>query len=450
MKRGVLLSASGRVLVTVTGASTTVAAGRILGPSGFGAFSVALTMVVVLQVLATLGVEHGIVYYVSSRRWHPGQAFWSSQGVACLSGLAAVCLAVVLRVIAPRVFHGLTLAETVMAAASLPFALSWFYGGYLALAVGDYRGYVLPTVIQSSALLALMVGLALWRGIEGAVLALVLAHLLTAVVRFPAIDRLTRSSPARERSSSGMLIRAACFGAKGTSSTALQAINVRLDTFILNATAASAVVGHYALAVSITGLITLLPRALSDILYPRAAALSSTSSREDAAALLTSEEKSLRHGAIATVAAALGCALGLVLLVVPVFGSQFHPSVALGLVLLPGVAAFGMGSIFASAIVGRGRPDVTLLIMLIVTPATIALYFLLIPRFHAMGAALASTASYSSSLILLCVCYKRLSGRSALGAMMPTRSDFADYVDLALGTIRQVRSNASGAPASRG
>src|SRR3954452_19103585 len=69
MTGGVVMGAASRVTVAVTGALTTIFVARLLGPEGAGGYAIALTVVLVMTAVCSLGIEHGIVYYVASGRW---------------------------------------------------------------------------------------------------------------------------------------------------------------------------------------------------------------------------------------------------------------------------------------------------------------------------------------------------------------------------------------------
>ncbi len=129
-------------------------------------------------------------------------------------------------------------------------------------------------------------------------------------------------------------------------------MNYQLDLFILAAVAPAAAVGRYALAVSATTLLLLLPRALSTVLYPRIARLSAgeIADREMV------ETKSLRHVSLIVGVTTLGLAAALELLVVPVFGAAYRSTTDLGLILLPGAAAMGLSQVLGATIIGRGKP----------------------------------------------------------------------------------------------
>ena len=74
----------------------------------------------------------------------------------------------------------------------------------------------------------------------------------------------------------------------------------------------------------------------------------------------------------------------------------------------------GVAKILSSAIVGRGYPRYTLYTGAITVPITLALYFGLIPPFHAWGAAIASSVSYALTAPRSC--------SSTFGAQPPSGS----------------------------
>jgi O-antigen/teichoic acid export membrane protein len=426
------MSGASRTAVAVTGAATTILIARLLGPAGAGAFAIAQTLIIVLTIAVTLGVEHGIVYYVSSGRWSARLAFRDSQRLALLSGIAGAGAGLLARALVPQAFHGLSPAVTLVAVAALPFALSWFYASYVALATDHYEGFVLPAAVQSALALLFVGTLAAIDGVPGAVLGFTIAHVITAVATLAGSRRSLRRTTAPPQSpSTGELRRAVSFGIKGYAANALQLVNYRLDLFILNATAVAAAVGHYSVAVSVTSVMWLLPQALSDVLFPRVAALSARSDADHAEMRAFAEAKTLRHSVLVTVVVAIAVALGLVFLVVPIYGAAFHQSTVLGLILLPGVALLAICGPLLATVVGRGHPGLSLVAAIAVTPPTVVMYLVLIPALHASGAALASSVSYAAMFVLAVVFYRRVTGANPLRLMRPTKSELADYRGLA-------------------
>jgi O-antigen/teichoic acid export membrane protein len=424
---GAALATAGQVAAAASAALVAVAVARLLGPAGMGAYTIGVSLLLMLTSFGTLGLETGLVYLVGSGRWRPRRAWLETQAAAVAIGLAAGAVGIGARLLAPDAFEGLSLGLVAVVCAALPFALSWLYASSALLAADRYEDYVVPPLVHAAALLVAVASLAAAFGLEGAIGGLALAHLAAAAA---AAQRSRRAFPLAGDGDRGRrlenLRQATRFGGKTYLANALQFLNYRLDLFVLNAAAAQAAVGHYSVAVSVTSLGLLLPRALSSVLFPRVSALTAGAEETRAYRDLV-EAKSVRHAGLLSFGSALALVAVLVVLVPPIFGSAFRPAVGLGLILLPGVALLGVANVLMATVVGRGRPEYSLAITIVTTPVTIALYLLLIPRFDATGAAVASTVSYTLSSVLAVVAYRRVTGRRVRDRLLPTRDDLADY-----------------------
>jgi O-antigen/teichoic acid export membrane protein len=309
------------------------------------------------------------------------------------------------------------------------------YTSYVALSIERYEASVLIPASQAGLVLAISIPAALAFGRTGAVLATITGVFLGAVGAIAWAEVRLRSKPAAVAPTLKSVL---AFGIKGYSANALQLINYQVDLFILAAVASNAAVGHYALAVSIATLLLVLPSALATVLFPRIARLSSEG--EESKRELV-ETKGLRHVSLLVFGGAVAIALGLGFLVVPVFGANYRPTTNLGLILLPGAAAMGLSSVLAATLIGRGKPVYSLYGALISTPITLTMYAVLIPWLHANGAALASTLSYLITFALFCRFYGRVTHRSALPLLVPTRSEFGDLRTLGGGVLGRPTKN---------
>lgn len=418
------MAGAGRVTVAATGALTTILVARLLGPDGSGGYVLAQSIVLLLTVATTMGVEHGITYFVSSGAWAPANAYVAALRVSLTVGVLGAALGIAVRLAVPSAFADLSLALTAVIMATLPFALAAYYIPYVALAVDHYEAYVLPTALQSTLALVLGGAGAIALDLTGAVLGLAASYVVTGVgVALWGARRFGRRERDDDR---GDLRRAVAFGIKGYAANALQMINYRIDLFVLSAAATTAAVGHYSVAISVTSVLVLAPAAVSEVLFPRVAHLSARDGEDAEAHRTMVEVKGLRHVTLAVLVMGAVLALALVGLVVPIYGESFRPSVALGLILLPGVALNGISGVLAATVVGRGRPAYSLYAVLISTPVTLALYATLIPAFGATGAALASTISYLVTFLAISVLYTRLTDRSLARSLVPTRSEWHD------------------------
>lgn len=428
------MSAASRIWVTLASGLTTIVLARVLGPHDWGGYAIASSLVTILLAVTTLGVDQGIAYFVGAREWEPRAALGSALRMAGVAGTLGAAVGLVARVAVPSAFAGLPLWQVAVAVAGIPFGLALIYASSVTLASDRYEASMAMPAVQAALLLAVSIPLALLFDRSGAIVALTLA---AAVVAVGAVVWARSRLPAAAPTQPGQLRRAISFGVKGYGANALQLVNYQLDLFILAAVASAAAVGHYALAVSATALLMVLPRSLSAVLYPRVARLSVSGDHVKRAMV---EAKSLRHVSLIVVLTSIAMAAGLELLVVPVFGADYRPAINLGLILVPGAAAIGVSTVLAATVVGRGKPMYSLYGALITTPITIAMYGTLIPSFHATGAALASTLSYLLSFVLFCHFYRRVTGLHVLPLLVPTRSEFADL----WGALRTVARRAAG------
>ena len=420
-------------LATVAAAGvTSVAIARLLGPSGTGTLALAVTLITLATTLFSLGLRAGIIYRVSGGSWAPGDAVRAAQLAALVLGVAGALVGLGFYALtAGTLLAGVTPAMAVVTFAALPFALAWLFLGSVALSLERYETYGAILVAQPVAALALSVGLAAAFGALGAIIGLAASHVVGAVAALLLVRRGAGRQPhaASARGSPGELRSALGFGVQAWGSEVLQNLNYRLDLLVLNAFALRADVGVYSVALTITGFAWILPSALQTVLFPRTARLDSggatpaggRSEVELAAA------RGTRHSVLLLAPTALVLVLALVVVVPLLYGPEFHRTVELGLILVPGTLALGMARVLVAVTSGRGRPIYTLYGRLIDVPVTVALYLLLIPASGATGAAIASTISYALTGVISLLFFRRVVHLPLRELFLPTREDLREY-----------------------
>jgi O-antigen/teichoic acid export membrane protein len=398
---------------------------RSLGAGGTGSFNVVLTALLLLVMPSTLGLEYGINYHVAGRRWPPPEALRQSQIAALLLGLAATGVGLALGAAGSgTVFDDVPIGTLALGLAAMPFYVSWFLGAQLALAVGRFETYGIAFVAQSVGALALILVLAPTLDLGGAVAAVFASHALTSI---GIVAWAFRTLPSPEPGWLGRLrprIRmGAAFGIRPALNNTLQQLNYRGNLLLLNAVAASAVAGQYAVALTLSWFTTLLPQALGQVVLPRISALDSTGDRDEGEMVIL---KAVRH-ALLLVAGATAILVPGLLLVPLVYGPGFEEAIEFGWILTPGVAALGVGFVLAAIVTGRGHPEHSLHVALIITPVTMALYAVLVPTLEGVGAALGATISYTGWALLWYLFFRRVSGIRGLAPLLPRRAELADY-----------------------
>jgi O-antigen/teichoic acid export membrane protein len=244
---GAVMSAASRIWVTLAGGVTTIVLARVLGPHDWGGYSIAVSLLAILVATTTLGVDQGLAYFVGARRWEPRAAFCSALQMAAVAGTVGGAAGIAVRALVPSAFAGLPFWLTAVTVVAVPFSLALAYVSSVALATDRYEASMLMPAAQAGFLLVTSVPAAVLFGRTGAVAAMTLATVVTAVGGIVwALRRLPEAGPTQP----GQVRRAISFGIKGYGANALQLVNYQLDLFILAAVAPAAAVGHYALALS--------------------------------------------------------------------------------------------------------------------------------------------------------------------------------------------------------
>jgi O-antigen/teichoic acid export membrane protein len=232
-------------------------------------------------------------------------------------------------------------------------------------------------------------------------------------------------------------------GVRGWVNDLFQIVNLRLDLFILNAYETNAQVGVYGVAVTVTSLAWILAQALATVVLPRSAALRAGAGRVDRGDADPMGASAVRHAVV--VSLAVSVLVGAALFAVPLlWGPEFERTVALGWILLPGVAALGAGRVMVASFTGLGHTSYALAVGLVSLPLTVVAYLLVIPGSGNTGAAVVSSISYLTTSLLAAALYARATGLGPREFLVPRAGDLRDYLRLARGLRAEARRSHSG------
>jgi O-antigen/teichoic acid export membrane protein len=428
---GAAIASVGLVASALIGGLLGVVIARLLGPAGTGAYNVVMSSFAILSLVASLGISVGASFYVAGGNWSPSLAYRQVQVAALGLGLVGAALGFVLFEFGrDTAFNGVTTEDALVALCALPFALSWSFSTGLALALDRHEIYALaPVVVNALALLLTLVFAPSW-GVTGAVAAFAVANGAGAAVSLVLVGQRVRGRApgAWSRNLFPILRRAAAFGSRSQVTQIMQLVQQRADLFILNAFVGGAAVGHYAVALALTELGLLLPRALAAAVVPRLAGITADESLSGDPGFTTL--KSIRHTLLSALPTSVLLAAGAFLIPV-VFGSDFESSTTLALLLIPGGVAAGLTYAFSATLIGHGRPDLVARAAFIATPAALVLYAILIPLLETIGAALASSMAYTLTASLTAWYFAGIVSRRPIRIYLPTRDELDDYRVLA-------------------
>lgn len=397
---------AGHYLVTVgaqfgilgLGAVTGVLSARLLGPRGRGELAALSLWPMLLVFLFGMGVNDSIVYHTGRRQYGISQ-IWTASLV--IGGALSVCTILVGLGVIPLALRHYTpevrwlailflLMTPVMLLGGVPSSL---LQGTLNMVAYNCLRAVAPFVFAAGLLilfglhLASLLGVVLFRFLG-------LVFLLAAGLFFLFLRLEFRWSwnPQVCRS----LLK---FGFKTHLGNISSYVNRSADQLLLSLLVPPQQLGLYAVAVTAAGVVGVVPQAAGMVTIASGA----NSTPDEARKIIAC---SFRVSFMWVLVVCCGLYLVVPYAIKLFFGAPFAGSIAACRVLLPGMGAVGLNQVLYEGARAFNHPELPSYAEGLSMILTIVALFLLLPRFGLMGAAIASTLAYVSSLFLMLVFFK--------------------------------------------
>lgn len=399
---------------------------RSLGPAGRGALAAVLNPIALSTYVLNFGVPEALTYVVAKGRSSTGIGnrlalmLGTIIGTLCAGGLIALT-PVLLRKYPDQ--HQLFILLSLL----LPLEMGVGMLRYVAQARGRYElmtrerwfSVLSRLVLITAAALAgtLTVATAAWFTHGTAVLAtLLLVPILFARESRKARQRETQTELTRFVLRYGLLTWVGTVGG---------VLVMRLDQVLLTPLAGPKELGYYAVAVSVAEVPLLALLAVRDVIF------ATSTDREDS----TIVARATRATILLSVPL---CLLGILfapLLLPPIFGAGFGPSVRMAQVLFLATLPNGIATIMSAGLLASGRPGLASRAQLAAAAVTVVALFLLVPPLGAIGAAYASLIAYLVSALLVSLALVRVSGLKPRDFLVPRRADLVDIVTRVRGRL---------------
>jgi len=196
--------------------------------------------------------------------------------------------------------------------------------------------------------------------------------------------------------------------------------------FLINLFINPAMVGLYSVSAGLSEKLSLISAGTATVLFPMIASKADQSKIKDFTPLV------LRSVLLLVGATAAVLALASPWLIITVYSDAFADSVCPFRILLFGTVALSGWSILESDFKGRGKPIWSTVTTAVSVVMNIGLNVLWIPKHGIIGAAYASSVSYTVALLIALIAYCRLSGNHLTDILVPRRSDLEMYRQLTL------------------
>lgn len=405
-----------RAFTAITSAALVVILTRALGPEAKGAYTLILSSTYLVSFGLTLGINQANLYLAGDRKL---QSSLLSNSVLFLVSIS-LFLSSSIFFAAEQISELLSLEKHVdavrLASVCAPLMLMYpFVKDFLISQVNYTRANLIEIVLKVVMLIfGLNLVYLLNYGVVGAIFSSMSSYIFALVIGVTTIFRSIQ--PSIQALDRNLWFKTISFGAKSHVGTFFQHLTYKLDIFTLNYFSDASTVGIYTVAIGICELLTHLPTAVGTILFQRL----SNSENAFSVSRTCFVSRMTIFAMIAT-----SCFLGAVsyLLIPKVFGNSFEAARNPLLILLPGYIFLGTHNVLILASMGLGHPKYMGQIGFISLAISIPLYLMLIPSYGMLGAALASSITYSMCCAYSVERYHRITGATYFDILIPTLND---------------------------
>jgi O-antigen/teichoic acid export membrane protein len=393
------------------GTLTSILSARLLGPRGRGELAALTMWPSMLAFLAAMGLNQSIVFYTGQRRHGTSEIFTAATVIGLaqsfcviLAGMLVVPLA--LRGYSPEVIH--------LGKVFLFFTPALMLAGYPGNILQGKLNLISFNALRAITPLTFALGIVILFFLKRAFLKdVVWIQILGLVLAFAGAYGVLLAKERLHFVVDGQAFKnLLSYGWKSQLSSVTYYVNQRLDQLLLSIFVPPRELGLYVVAVTVSTALSFFPQASAMVTL----AAGSNSAPDGARAIIA---RSFRSSLLWLIG---GCSVFFVIapwLIPFAFGASFKGSIIACRILLPGTVAMGLNQVLYDGARSMGHPALPSYAEGLAMVLTGGGLYLLLPRFGFVGAAIASTAAYSASLLLMIIlCRARL----GIGALQLLRS----------------------------
>jgi len=420
--RGATITFISGVLNLLLGIGASVILARILGPEGRGIYALATLLPSLIVTFGNLGIGPATVYYVARGEFRRqeilGNNILLSLGIGGLGVLAGLFVVLFFH---EAVFPGVSSGYLLLALALVPVEFFFSYVSYMLLGAQRIKEFNYVQIAQSGLFLGAiaLALLGLKAGVTGAIIAGLFTRVIVGATVFRLALRIAGGIDLKPNTS--YIKRATSYGVQAHLSNILGFLNHRADMFLVNWFLGPSAVGLYSVGVGLVEKLWMVSFAASTVLFPWVAAETEEQKRKEFTPLVA------RTVLWMTALASLILAFLSKWIVLLLYSEAFLPAVGALRALLIGITTLSAGRVLSNDIAGRGFPGLNIYTGLAAVTTNVVLNLLWIPRYGIVGAAWASTVSYTVSFLGALFFYCQLSGNQWTKVVLPQSGDWALY-----------------------
>ncbi|MDN3668121.1 flippase [Echinicola jeungdonensis] len=380
-----------KILIILSGFSTSIIVARTLGPEKNGIIAALIVYPNIFMTIGSLGVRQSVTYFLGKKKYPEDEIKRGIVQIWVLTSFISTISCFLLMFFFSKSLKEFNLLMLAVAPVSFSLFNTYCSGIYLGKnKIKEFNAVNwIPSVITT--ILSFVTLVILKSDISGYLLSIFLGQLMMFFVLVFRDNFLGFISVLINVDLVKNLIR---LGTIYAVSLLVINLNYQLDIVILEQLSSDFEMGIYSRGANIVQYLWQIPMLFSTIIFAR-----SSSSKN-------SFQFSLKVSQLLRVSLlVIGC-ISIVLLIISdwiilgMYGTAYIESVSVLRLLLPGVLILTLFKVMNMDLAGRGKPWVSMKAMLPALIINVVLNIILIPKYGADGAAIASTISYSIAGLL--------------------------------------------------
>lgn len=410
-----------KVIIIVFGLTTSIIVGRVLGPDKNGVIAALLVYPSLFMSIGSLGIRQSSTYFLGKGIFSEDKIKTAITQIWLFTSVFSIAICFVLM----RYFSksGENLWLVILALLPIPFTLFNNYNSGVFLGKNQISIFNKINWIPSLVIFVITTILVLCLSFEisGYLIALIGGPLLISfilLIKYKFIQAFSFNynwEIIRQMLSLGLVYALALL---------IINLNYKIDIILLDNLSTSFETGIYSKGVSVTEYLWQIPMLLSTLVFARSAVSKDDKSFSIKVAQL------LRLSFLAIGLASLVLFLLSKFIIVLMYGESFSGSVMVLKTLLPGVLLLTIFKVINMDLSGKGKPWVSLKAMIPALIINVILNVIFIPKHGAIGAALASTISYSLAALFFIFFYSKETKIPILDIISYKVSDFQPIIQL--------------------
>lgn len=401
----------------------------LLGPEGRGSYAVCLLFATLLATAFTFGTDRAGQYFTASRTMRVEEGVWVTIAAVLIGSGLAMAVGRALMAHGASFFEKAPRASFYVSFAIMPVSALSNALVMLLVALRRFTWFAIASIanvaVQLVVSLVLIWGFGL--GVNGALLAVVAGSGASVVLCL--ICLRSAGGLGRARLEYSHFRKLLSYGLRYYIARLSNLVHFRVGTIILSFFAVSADIGFFAAASGLVSRIVMVPDAIQAALFSRVA--------EDSGGRPELVGRAARMSALVCGAALVVLSVLCRPVVATFLSPKFLPSVVLVWIMAPGVFLRCASKVLMSYFMGTDRPAVCSWAVGLGVLVNFATLIVLFPLLGLPGAAVAMTAGYVTSSLILILSFGRATRRPVSEVWRPRREDLRMLWELGRGLFHR-------------